>query len=538
MKEPICILVLTFSHSLHTCIAYMIQQNPMKMISLRFNYTHRYCIPFHKLIITRTYTNDSNRNGNKSQGSLLFFFTTTFACGSILLFGYSWIILHHKNILPDRLNQYKIVEKLPFYDKLNTWRDKWDTLKHEIPIISRYYKKQIIESDEIVNIPVQIDYQNDIDDIKPTIPETIDPSPILPQNDSLTRLMIQDILQEREESLRNIYLEELEKEKTRLKSKYESDMNIALYNQEQLLKDRWDSELQERLDNERQGRLSRLEDLGIKIEKLNERIDTEKFSSQFYHILQDIQLSIWNIQGIIDNENSIYDIMLDNQSLENLMDAENPVHSLSPLQIQDDLEKAKQTIHDAWYEKRESNRRILEQESMKLDRLTSELHDFVEIQVNRNANPQYHAYFKPTLDILESALPLSNKNEIFFEPIVTMQELDVELESMTKWLCISATILPFSSYLSHLISYISSKLEFSKKGLVPGKDIRAVLSRAKYWINNCSDLDMAVRELSNVKDYWPRLILDDWIKKAQRRLTIQQALKTIQAEILLCFGST
>jgi MICOS complex subunit MIC60 len=77
--------------------------------------------------------------------------------------------------------------------------------------------------------------------------------------------------------------------------------------------------------------------------------------------------------------------------------------------------------------------------------------------------------------------------------------------------------------LAHLASGILSRLQFHRTGLVPGKDVQSVLARAEWYLNE-KDLDSATRELNQLKGT-ARVLLRDWLDAARSRLEIQQALE-------------
>lgn len=76
--------------------------------------------------------------------------------------------------------------------------------------------------------------------------------------------------------------------------------------------------------------------------------------------------------------------------------------------------------------------------------------------------------------------------------------------------------------LSHLASAALSPLLFHKRGLVDGDDVPSVLARAEYHLDR-KDLDDAARELNQLKG-WPKILVEDWLNAARRRLEAQQAL--------------
>jgi len=85
--------------------------------------------------------------------------------------------------------------------------------------------------------------------------------------------------------------------------------------------------------------------------------------------------------------------------------------------------------------------------------------------------------------------------------------------------------------LSYVASSLFSSFRFQRRGLVPGDDVLSVLSRAEYYMNE-KDLDSATRELNRL--HGPaKLLLNDWLEAARRRLEVLQALEVVQAQATL-----
>ncbi|TIA89552.1 hypothetical protein E3P99_01989 [Wallemia hederae] len=80
-------------------------------------------------------------------------------------------------------------------------------------------------------------------------------------------------------------------------------------------------------------------------------------------------------------------------------------------------------------------------------------------------------------------------------------------------------------------SVLSSLLLFKKQGLVEGTDVAAVLSRADYYLSQ-KNLDMAARELNQLTG-WPKTLLTDWLNEARKTLHVQQALDVVETEATL-----
>ncbi|TIA83540.1 hypothetical protein E3P98_00725 [Wallemia ichthyophaga] len=80
-------------------------------------------------------------------------------------------------------------------------------------------------------------------------------------------------------------------------------------------------------------------------------------------------------------------------------------------------------------------------------------------------------------------------------------------------------------------SVMSSLLLFKKQGLVEGSDVASVLSRADYYLSQ-KNLDMAARELNQLTG-WPKTLLTDWLNEARKTLHVQQTLDVIETEATL-----
>ncbi|KXN91648.1 Formation of crista junctions protein 1 [Leucoagaricus sp. SymC.cos] len=85
--------------------------------------------------------------------------------------------------------------------------------------------------------------------------------------------------------------------------------------------------------------------------------------------------------------------------------------------------------------------------------------------------------------------------------------------------------------LSYLASRALSGLRFKRHGLVAGDDVLSVLARAEYYLNE-KDLDGAARELNQLKGP-AKVMLQDWLEAARRRLEVQQALDVVQTQATL-----
>ncbi|KZT29722.1 hypothetical protein NEOLEDRAFT_1127512 [Neolentinus lepideus HHB14362 ss-1] len=85
--------------------------------------------------------------------------------------------------------------------------------------------------------------------------------------------------------------------------------------------------------------------------------------------------------------------------------------------------------------------------------------------------------------------------------------------------------------LAHLASHFLSNFTFKRTGLVQGDDVLSVLARAEYYLNE-KDLDSAAREVNQLKGT-PKVLVQDWLAAARRRLEVQQALEVAETEATL-----
>jgi mitofilin len=83
--------------------------------------------------------------------------------------------------------------------------------------------------------------------------------------------------------------------------------------------------------------------------------------------------------------------------------------------------------------------------------------------------------------------------------------------------------------LSHLMSAAIAPLLFTKSGYpTDGEDVPSVLARTQFHLER-RDLDAAARELNQLKG-WPKILAEDWLSAARRRLEIEQHLDMANAE--------
>lgn len=88
----------------------------------------------------------------------------------------------------------------------------------------------------------------------------------------------------------------------------------------------------------------------------------------------------------------------------------------------------------------------------------------------------------------------------------------------------AASLLPQDAgVLSYFASWTLSSLLFTKQGFVEGNDVPSVLSRVDVYLQK-RDIASAARELNQLKG-WPKVLARDWLEAARRHLEVKQALE-------------
>ena len=92
-----------------------------------------------------------------------------------------------------------------------------------------------------------------------------------------------------------------------------------------------------------------------------------------------------------------------------------------------------------------------------------------------------------------------------------------------------ASLLPQNGgFVSYLSSAFLSNFLFTKVGFVQGEDVISTLSRAEWYLNH-RDLESAAREVNQLAG-WPKILARDWLEAARRHLEVRQALQVAEAE--------
>jgi len=85
-----------------------------------------------------------------------------------------------------------------------------------------------------------------------------------------------------------------------------------------------------------------------------------------------------------------------------------------------------------------------------------------------------------------------------------------------------------SGILSHMMSSTVSPLLFKKNGFPEGDDVPSVLARSQFYLER-RDLDGAAREINQLKG-WPKILVEDWLIAARKRLEVEQHVQVAQVE--------
>ncbi|GAA5865295.1 hypothetical protein JCM3774_004929 [Rhodotorula dairenensis] len=81
---------------------------------------------------------------------------------------------------------------------------------------------------------------------------------------------------------------------------------------------------------------------------------------------------------------------------------------------------------------------------------------------------------------------------------------------------------------AYLTSALASHALFEKEGWADGHDLVSTVARVKFWLAN-KDLDLAAREVNTLTG-WPKALAADWLKQARQHLEVKQALDIAERE--------
>ncbi len=136
--------------------------------------------------------------------------------------------------------------------------------------------------------------------------------------------------------------------------------------------------------------------------------------------------------------------------------------------------------------------------------------------------------------VISAALDFLDKSDVPDEGVDSFLTLSSWFQDKVRPAVLRTSLLPdahnggSAGVLSHLTSAAFSPLLFRKRGLVDGDDVPSILSRAEYFLQR-EDLDGAAREVNQLKG-WGKVLAEDWLDAARKRLEAKQALDVIALE--------
>ncbi|KAI7872377.1 mitochondrial inner membrane protein Mitofilin [Spinellus fusiger] len=110
-----------------------------------------------------------------------------------------------------------------------------------------------------------------------------------------------------------------------------------------------------------------------------------------------------------------------------------------------------------------------------------------------------------------------------------VKDLSYRFEGVAKRIRHAALVPEEGGLGAHIVSRLLSTVMFTKKGLVQGEDVEAILSRTGYYLEK-QDLENATRELNQLQG-WPKRLAFDWIEAARRHLEVQQTLEVVRLHL-------
>ncbi|PVU89189.1 hypothetical protein BB559_005208 [Furculomyces boomerangus] len=117
------------------------------------------------------------------------------------------------------------------------------------------------------------------------------------------------------------------------------------------------------------------------------------------------------------------------------------------------------------------------------------------------------------------------------EGVCTIPMLEDRFDYLRKEIKRVSLVPEDSNLFSHVSSLVLSKVMFNKHGLVEGKDVDAVLARTSFYLKE-NNLDLATRELNQLSG-WPKALAEDWLTAARRRLEVEQLFQVMDAEQIM-----
>jgi hypothetical protein len=93
-----------------------------------------------------------------------------------------------------------------------------------------------------------------------------------------------------------------------------------------------------------------------------------------------------------------------------------------------------------------------------------------------------------------------------------------------------STALPPIGLFSYTLSSLGSYAGFNKlRGIYAENDVESILARVEYHLQR-EDLDMATREL-NLLQGWPKILVSDWLNEARRHLEVKLAMEVMHTKV-------
>ncbi|CAO1637295.1 unnamed protein product [Parajaminaea phylloscopi] len=133
-------------------------------------------------------------------------------------------------------------------------------------------------------------------------------------------------------------------------------------------------------------------------------------------------------------------------------------------------------------------------------------------------------------ELVKSALEVLESSATADEGVESLASLTSWYVQKVKPRLQQVALLPEQAgLLSHLTSALLSPLLFTKAGNPQGDDVPSVLARAEYALLQRKDLDAAAREINSLKG-WPKVLAQDWLNESRRRLEVEQGVGLVQAE--------
>lgn len=133
-------------------------------------------------------------------------------------------------------------------------------------------------------------------------------------------------------------------------------------------------------------------------------------------------------------------------------------------------------------------------------------------------------------EIVKSALEVLDSPASADEGVESLASLTSWYVQRVKPRLQQVALLPEQAgLLSHLTSAVLSPLLFTKAGNPQGEDVPSILARAEYALLQRKDLDAAAREINSLKG-WAKVLAQDWLNESRRRLEVEQGVGLVQAE--------